>query len=821
MNQKKKKKQNKVERQTIDLLPIVDYTYIDKFNTEAFVTKDGGYLDFVRILTNDLNARKDYDTLFDIYQFAKSYKAYANDLKLVIMNYPVDTYPQIQYVSSLLERTQNPVYTSELEKENYALQTAHEKYEELEFYFMFFSKDLDEYQRNFNILKTYLGKHHIVTSLPFMKKVQIVRKMNNMNTNLSTVILHDIPSGLTKGKTYNQDLLCAIQPQGNMTFSDERITKKGDGYEACIHVYDYKDTVSFSWLSDLCIFDDTICTVDISTADKAASIHSINKSMEEQASRYAQARQATERIDAQQIYNQLDDVYTEMVSMGEVLKDITIRIYVYNRTRDGLDKRIGEILTEIESKGFKSTVFLEENEYEWRSLFLSATEQYKLPNKRKGRSMPSYTYAIGHPYHFSSLHDPYGLYHGYTKTGGVVIYDKFQKDSLRLSYCGVIVGNMGTGKSTTMKKLIKSDAICGNYIRGFATNNEFNALLNHLGGSIIKLDGSDGFLNALQVYRTHENEADCFIKHIAKIKTFYSFLCPEADTYDLSELGNLLKTLYKKHMGYDEDSGTQITGLPPEQYPIWSDFLQVIREDLYEDFETKTKRTGISLDHFRRVEKIELIIGNLIDNYGKIFNGHSSMMDFEDEQIVFFSVENLKSFGSNIFDAQMFSALSLLWDNLLHIGQPMKELYDAHEIDLPDVTKYMIYMDEAHNFVNASKITAVEFLANYVRESRKFFGGIFFASQSITDFMPENSSQDGLAAIRLLFSLSQYKLIFKQGADSFDTLKSAFRDELPDNDLEEIAKFQQGECVLLTGAESIRFTVDISPTELELFTGGA
>ena len=134
----------------------------------------------------------------------------------------------------------------------------------------------------------------------------------------------------------------------------------------------------------------------------------------------------------------------------------------------------------------------------------------------------------------------------------------------------------------------------------------------------------------------------------------------------------------------------------------------------------------------------------------------------------------------------------------------------------------MIYMDEAHNFVNSRKITAVNFLVDYVRESRKYFGGICFATQSITDLFPEASSDIGIAAIKNLLSLAQYKFLFKQGTEHYDTLRNAFRGELPDNDLEALPTFQQGECVLLiSGVQSIRFQVDISNEELNLFTGGA
>lgn len=810
-------KQPKIKKQTADLIPIVDYT-----KNGVFITKTG-YLDFVQILCKDLHSARDYDVEFDVIRFANLFKTYKGDLKIITMNYPVDTYSQISYIHKIMARTDNPACLKDLDSECNALEIAHQKYEEREFYLMFFSKDMKEYTQNIDLIKSHLQRGQLIQPLNFSKKVQILNKLNNQNANLAQISDRTyIQSGIPKGMKYNPYLLYAIQPHGNVSFKDERITKKGDGYEACIHIYDYTDTVRFNWLSEVTLFPDSIAMIDVSTADKYQTIKNLNKSLEEQSSRYADARYTTDRIDAQKIYDQLTQVYEAMTALGEVMKSIHIRVFVYAPTFHALEDRISEILNEIQAKGYKAAVFLNESEYEWRSLYLPYTEQLKLENHRRGKSMPSESVAIGHPYHFSALNDERGFYYGYTATGGTVKLDRYQKDKSRLSYCSVVLGHMGSGKSTLLKRCIKLDAISGNFVRGYATNNEFDRLINYYGGKIINLDGSDGFLNALQVYKTSDTESRSFLKHIAKISTFYKFLVPECDTYDTAELEKMVKILYEKHMGYNENSRKKITGLSPKKYPIWSDFLQVVRDELYLDFESKEVRSDISRERFIRVERIELVIENLIANYGKIFDGYSSIKDFTQDKIVFFNVANLKQYGDNIFDAQLFSSLSLLWDNLITVGAPLKERFDDGKISLDDVIHYMIYMDEAHNFVNAHKLIAVNFLVDYVRESRKYFGGVCFATQSITDLFPEASSDVGVSAIKNLLSLAQYKFIFRQGIEHYDALRNAFRGELPDNDLDALPTFQQGACILLiSGVQCIRFMVDISDEELHLFTGGA
>src|SRR5699024_8559482 len=113
----------------------------------------------------------------------------------------------------------------------------------------------------------------------------------------------------------------------------------------------------------------------------------------------------------------------------------------------------------------------------------------------------------------------------------------FHKDKLRRFYNAVVVGKMGAGKSTALKKLLMDNEARGNYIRGFDVTGEFKTLVHTLGGQSISLDGSDGIINPLQIFRADDKsnykdgqesfeqyEAQCFMQHISKVATFMSFL---------------------------------------------------------------------------------------------------------------------------------------------------------------------------------------------------------------------------------------------------------------------------------------------------------
>src|SRR5699024_85246 len=88
------------------------------------------------------------------------------------------------------------------------------------------------------------------------------------------------------------------------------------------------------------------------------------------------------------------------------------------------------------------------------------------------------------------------------------LFDLFHRDRKRRFYNGVVVGKMGAGKSTLLKKLAMDNHSRGNFIRGFDVTGEFESLVNAMQGYTISLDGSEGIINPLQIYKTVDTSAE-------------------------------------------------------------------------------------------------------------------------------------------------------------------------------------------------------------------------------------------------------------------------------------------------------------------------
>ncbi|PEE42252.1 type IV secretion system protein VirB4 [Priestia megaterium] len=480
----------------------------------------------------------------------------------------------------------------------------------------------------------------------------------------------------------------------------------------------------------------------------------------------------------------------------------------------------------LETHNFRGSIFLNEQEYEWESLITHFDMQKKYPNKRKGKEIPALALAGGFPFHFTHLDDPYGTYQGTTRTGGSVIFDLFHKDQQRKSYNAVLMGLMGAGKSTFLKKVTTDNAIKGYKIRGFDIVGEFESLVRELGGKQIALDGSEGQINPLQVFKTHEHELNSFTQHLSKLTVFYRFIAPEAKDDELKEYEKLLRKLYIQKQLWNDEKGAinYITGLSPEAYPTFSEFLQLIRQELYADEKTREHHSNLGEYRKRRLEVIELNIENLVETYAHLFDGISTIEDFNDEQVVFFSIRHLSKLKDEIAQAQLFNVMSLLWDGMLQNGEPQLDAYTEGTLAFEDAIRYLIVIDEAHHIVNTKKGNehALDFLTEFSREARKYFAGLIYASHLISDFVPDGSEQTAIEKIKKLFDLTQYKFIMQQDDNNLDTIQRVFKTGITDSELAEIPKLPIGDVLLcIKSVKNILFHIEIDEEEKVLYGGGA
>ena len=629
---------------------------------------------------------------------------------------------------------------------------------------------------------------------------------------------------MSKRMKFNPYFLKAIQPVGGVTFKEDYI-RKGDGYEACVRVVEFKTSVEDFWLDNILSFENTITTIDVQTENQSKILEKINRSISEQYTRIEDSASNIDRITANAEVQKLNSLVADITQNEEVIKLVTIRYYVSAGTKEELNNRVNNVISKLQNVGYKAALCLNEQKYEYLSLFKSATEQGEFKNKRFGNPIPSVFLGGGYPFHFTELNDSTGIYLGSTETGGNVLFNIFTKTDIRKSYNALAIGLMGSGKSTLLKKLLENNAIMDDTIRVLDISGEFKTLIEALNGKVIALDGTDGIINPLQIFATIINEEtnevleeQSYMLHLSKVSMIYNFIANSPEQTELREFERVLGDFYISY-GIDRNRASSYN---IEQYPTLGELLEYVKKVLYKDVENEDIRSNISQSRQKRLENIILNLESLVRDYGALFNGHSSFSEFDEEQIVSFEVKHLANFDKRIFNAQIFNILTMLWNNALKQGAKQKNLFDTGKVSVNDAKKFFLLIDEAHKFVNTNNILAVDYLINFEREARKYFAGLIFATQSIRDVVPENASGEAIEKIKTLFELTQYKFIMQQDNNSKAMLMDIFNGQITESEISRIPYFGKGECILsINGDKNIKFQIEVTQKELDLFKGGA
>ena len=135
-------------------------------------------------------------------------------------------------------------------------------------------------------------------------------------------------------------LIEQIQPQGGITFNDERYIQTGNSYECCLHIYELPEKVNDNWLKELTDIKDTVVTIDISSHDIYEIKKNINRSIQEQASRRGSATNWEEAYNAEKKANDMIQLFHEISKLKEVVKIIDIRIFISDREKEKLEEKI-------------------------------------------------------------------------------------------------------------------------------------------------------------------------------------------------------------------------------------------------------------------------------------------------------------------------------------------------------------------------------------------------------------------------------------------------------------------------------------------------
>ncbi len=174
------KTDDEIIKTNLEILPIRSYDE----DIEAFVLEDGSYFDFFEIVAKDRNNMQSDIVSYDIYNLARFEKLFGQDHKDFGLNFPINTAVQKAHLVSRLKATADPVRKEWLIREIEELEELESFVDRKEFYRAYFAKTKDELVKSKQNIKSWIGygRNKLVAEVSKEKKIQIVRKLCNMNT---------------------------------------------------------------------------------------------------------------------------------------------------------------------------------------------------------------------------------------------------------------------------------------------------------------------------------------------------------------------------------------------------------------------------------------------------------------------------------------------------------------------------------------------------------------------------------------------------------------------------------------------------------------
>lgn len=402
------------------------------------------------------------------------------------------------------------------------------------------------------------------------------------------------------------------------------------------------------------------------------------------------------------------------------------------------------------------------------------------------RVLPASSVANLFPFNYSGKTDPQGFYIGRDRYGSNVIVDLDRRAEDKTTASVLILGNSGQGKSFLLKLLLCNILESGKSVICLDTEHELVDLCTNLNGCFIDLMAGQYRINPLEpklwdMEGRDDPEAPAAFRQTTRLSQHISFLKDFFRSYkdftnrhiDTIEL--MLERLYAK---WSLDDNTDFSALLPTDYPILSDFYEVI-ENAYQYYD----REEHPLYPRELLQEVLLGLHSMCRGAeSKFFNGHTNITS---SRFLVFGVKGLLQASANVKNAMLFNVLSFLSDRLLTVGDTAAAL------------------DELYIWL--SNPTAIEYIRNSLKRVRKKESSMILASQNLEDFDVEGVRE----LTRPLFAIPTHQFLFNAG--SVDQKFYMDNLQLEPSEFELIRYPQRGVCLYKCGNE--RYLLEVKAPE--------
>ncbi len=569
-------------------------------------------------------------------------------------------------------------------------------------------------------------------------------------------------------------------------------------------IRDYPTFTNNAWLQELfnIPYSKVVITFNMKDTDKA--IKEIDRTILDSTLKLKNGGKASDQLQAESEIDIMANLLDDIKNGNQSVFDTTIGITTYNHLGEKLRDFRKRSRKAINSCGFRydSLMFRQD-------LGAINTAISKKTMKLHTRGINSETIASGFPFTFTTNLDEEGVYLG--GENSPVLLDIWKWDKVKYNKFGYYtnansftIGKSGAGKSYFTKTFMSLAYSDNTRIFVLDPENEYKYLCENLDGDFI--DVSKGGINPFHIYPiltdTGETASprDTFNSHLLFMEGFFSLIFEDMQPNEKEILSNLVVETYRRKK---ITQNTDTAKLKATDYPTFDDLAKVIQDKLKEakgtPNEDRLNLLAIYIDKFTGEGR-----------YSLMWNYPSTLMSKED--IVIFNFQSLFSTKNNVvINAQTLLILRYLENEIINMrntnnGIPYKR----------DWKKAMVFIDEGHMFVDKKTPIALDFIGEWYKRIRKYYGSMNFATQSLSDLM---SNDDLASKTKAVLINSQYSFIFSVKEMELDYLKQVFNNSLSETELAEIVGSGKGECFLVSGEkERTKFLVIAEPRVVKMFS---
>ena len=168
------KKKNKVSRSILDILPFV--------KMDDYIHLKNGCLQVFEIESKDIFSMSESQVNSSIFDFQIFLRAYSSDFKLVVMDFPVNTKNQQEFIEYKLMNCKNELYAKFLIDRLDELRDLESNSRNTEYFVFIFGKDEVSLKENIASFNRLFKNVSNVYDVEYNKKEKIIYRLNNMNS---------------------------------------------------------------------------------------------------------------------------------------------------------------------------------------------------------------------------------------------------------------------------------------------------------------------------------------------------------------------------------------------------------------------------------------------------------------------------------------------------------------------------------------------------------------------------------------------------------------------------------------------------------------